>query len=306
MLEHLLSTHARPVIHEVIARHTRADNIRAEDADDITSNVVLRLIQKLRLLPEAAGEAIERFDDYVATLTYNAVYDLLRRRFPQYTRLKNRLRYLLTHDVRFALWTANDVVTCGLSAWKGKAPIEADAAVTYDNASRVMRDAYAPGEAVLAVLTVLGAPVRFDALVRLLMELWRIAEDQPIDPEELSDRHPNPLAAIESRQYLLVLWDEIRRLRPMQRTALLLQMRDREGTSAVALMLLIGIASREEIADAAGLTAERFSAIQDALPLDDLAIGAMLGVTRQQVINLRKSARERLARRMASHGRPRQ
>jgi hypothetical protein len=34
------------------------------------------------------------------------------------------------------------------------------------------------------------------------------------------------------------------------------------------------------------------------LPLDDLTIAARLGLTRQQVINLRKSARLRLARRL--------
>jgi hypothetical protein len=39
------------------------------------------------------------------------------------------------------------------------------------------------------------------------------------------------------------------------------------------------------------------SALWDQLPLDDLSIAARLGVTRQQVINLRKAARARLARR---------
>jgi hypothetical protein len=34
------------------------------------------------------------------------------------------------------------------------------------------------------------------------------------------------------------------------------------------------------------------------LPLDDATIAGLLGLTRQQVINLRKSARERLARRL--------
>jgi len=34
------------------------------------------------------------------------------------------------------------------------------------------------------------------------------------------------------------------------------------------------------------------------LPLEDAAIAERLGLTRQQVINLRKSARARLARRM--------
>ena len=36
-----------------------------------------------------------------------------------------------------------------------------------------------------------------------------------------------------------------------------------------------------------------------SLPLDDLHIAAYLGATRQQVINLRKTARERLLKRMS-------
>ena len=59
----------------------------------------------------AAG-ALRDFDGYVATTTYDAVYDMLRRRFPERTRLKNRLRYLLTHDERFALWIAAAGVAC--------------------------------------------------------------------------------------------------------------------------------------------------------------------------------------------------
>jgi len=37
------------------------------------------------------------------------------------------------------------------------------------------------------------------------------------------------------------------------------------------------------------------------LPLSDLDIAARLGLSRQQIINLRKSARQRLARRMAGN-----
>jgi hypothetical protein len=37
----------------------------------------------------------------------------------------------------------------------------------------------------------------------------------------------------------------------------------------------------------------------ESLPLDDTAIADRLNLTRQQVINLRKAARMRLARRMA-------
>jgi hypothetical protein len=46
------------------------------------------------------------------------------------------------------------------------------------------------------------------------------------------------------------------------------------------------------------MTKEEFAEIWNHLPLDDNRIAEILNLTRQQVINLRKSARERLARRM--------
>jgi len=94
------------------------------------------------------------------------------------------------------------------------------------------------------------------------------------------------------------LWREIAALPPRQRTALLLNLRDRDGLNALALFVLVGVTTIGDLASATGLTVERLWTIWDELPLDDLTIAGMLGVTRQQVINLRKSARERLARRV--------
>ena len=44
------------------------------------------------------------------------------------------------------------------------------------------------------------------------------------------------------------------------------------------------------------MPAEEFVEVWKRLPLSDIEIAEMLGLTRQQVINLRKCARERLAR----------
>jgi hypothetical protein len=58
------------------------------------------------------------------------------------------------------------------------------------------------------------------------------------------------------------------------------------------------VASIRTIGETLELPPEAFAGLWNSLPLDDLAIAALLGVTRQQVINLRKSARERLIRRI--------
>ena len=64
------------------------------------------------------------------------------------------------------------------------------------------------------------------------------------------------------------------------------------------LFALVGVASLSRIAEALGMTVQELAAVWHSLPLDDLTIAARLGVSRQQVINARKSARLRLARRM--------
>jgi hypothetical protein len=303
LIEVLLDTRARPTIERVIARHTRPESaITVEDGQDVASVVLLRLVCKLRLVPDDPDESIEAFEDYVAKLTYNAICDLLRRRFPQRSRLKNRLRYLLTHDARFALWLHDDVVACGLAKWSGRAP----SPEIPDAAPEGVRDPRYPAESLLTLFRAIGRPVSFESLLRFLVGSWKVVEGHNVDIEELRDRRPSPLAVLESREYLEALWKEIRLLRPMQRTALLLNMRDHEGMNALVLILFVNIASFDEIAGTIGLSPERLSEIWGSLPLDDLAIGEMLGATRQQVINLRKSARERLARRMAARSEPRQ
>jgi CRP-like cAMP-binding protein len=66
-------------------------------------------------------------------------------------------------------------------------------------------------------------------------------------------------------------------------------------------VVLTGTARFDDVATALGMTAEELSAIWNDLPLDDLRIAALLNVTRQQVINLRKSARDRLRRRLRNN-----
>lgn len=77
-----------------------------------------------------------------------------------------------------------------------------------------------------------------------------------------------------------------------------MNLKDGKGGDCIALFPLSGIATPRDIADLLSIPAERFAEMWNDLPLEDATIAEHLGVTRQQVINLRKSARERLARRM--------
>jgi DNA-directed RNA polymerase specialized sigma24 family protein len=132
---------------------------------------------------------------------------------------------------------------------------------------------------------------------------WANRERQRMEPEgdhlvHLPDSRSNTAADLEQRLWLRTLWSEIRQLPPRQRVALILHLRDERGRSAAALLPLTGTASMRQIAAALEIPAQQFAQLWNRLPIDDAAIAGLLGTTRQQVINLRKAARERLGRRM--------
>jgi hypothetical protein len=137
-----------------------------------------------------------------------------------------------------------------------------------------------------------GEPLRFGELVEIVAGLTGIGDrkDADEDAEELLERIPDPRAGDPP---------------DLDRTAYLrrLNLRDPQGRGAIALLPLTGVASMREIADALGMPALRFAELWNRLPLDDLTLAGLLGVSRQQVINLRKSARKRLVRRMRDSSR---
>lgn len=290
-----ISIRARAIAHRVL-RSSQGGTLRSEDVADIESVVVLRIISRLRS-DTSVQPAIESFDGFVATLTFNAVNDFMRRRFPEYTRHKNRIRYALTHDGRLASWKSPAGVVAGLSRWRGSSASPA-VSLSRDQATHRMLDRDEAPDALVEIFGHIEQPVLLDDLVRLTANLWKVAETEVVDLSDVAQTDYEPSSQLEHRQYLDVLWREIREIRAPQRAALLMNLRGSEGLNALTLLVLVGTTTVAEIANALGLTEERLNEIWPSLPMSDQGIAEILGVTRQQVINLRKSARERLARRM--------
>jgi DNA-directed RNA polymerase specialized sigma24 family protein len=289
-LERLLVGHVRPLI-DAILRRGRYSAIDT-DREDVAATIVLRLIRRLQNIALREEDAIVVLDDFVARLTANAVCDVMRRRSPERTRLKNRIRYVVSHDPRFAGYPdAGNAI--GLASWP--APRFTVEPLSRDEAPVVRADRRQTAEAIHSILRQVGRAVLIDDLVRILAERWGI-QDVRIETREIGTAEP--AIRIEARQYLGVVWSEVCELPPHQRAALLLNLRDPDYRNAIVLFVMTGIASAERIAEVLGMTPEALAAIWNDLPLDDLAIADMLGVGRQQVINYRRSARERLNRRM--------
>ncbi len=324
-LGEILATHVAPLVQAIVRSKLSAQLQAGEDHEDVQAGVLLRLAERLRALRSGDGPAPpEDLIAYAAVTAHNACHAFLRRRHPERARLRNKLRYLLTHHEALALWSGQETV-CGLAAWRGRPA--SPAAVQRLEALRGRVGPFAHGdpgrpeaaplafvEVVLRLLRRADGPVTLDALLAALEEMQGLSTRAPAAaarhdegggqrPEaQIVDPRPNPEQAAEQRRLLTRLWAEVRLLPERQRAALLLNLRDADGRGMLGLLPLTGLATVDEIADVLGLSRERFAALWPELPRDDAWIAGELGVTRRQVINFRKCARERLARRLRAAG----
>jgi RNA polymerase sigma factor (sigma-70 family) len=315
----LLEERAAPLVRAIAARKLRAyagyaDALAREDVEDVAADALLALVSKLQSLrADPTSTAIESFSDYTATVAYNAFAHHLRRRYPARSRLKNRLRYVLTRDRRFALWTTPDGLVCGLAEWR---TADARAAAT-DRLDRLVAEpdrwlpwmrahprADDPAATVGSILRAVGGPVDFDRLVGAIaalsppdaVETTRDAAALSSVPDEMS---PPADLALERRRDTERLWQQIGSLPVRQRVALLLNLRDPQGAGMLWVFPLTGVASIRQIARILEIPDLEMAELWNRLPLDDLSIAARLRCTRQQVINLRSAARKRLTHRLA-------
>lgn len=289
-IERLLTEVADPVIRRSLFHRLGA---REPELEDIRGGVMLRLVRKLDEMQRGAADPISSFADYVAIVTFHAADDFLRRKQPQRTLLANRIRYLLTHDARFALWQVDRELVCGLAKWRDRAaqprPLDpADA------------DEHQLGASLARIFARTAAPQPFHNVVVLFASAATPVEiNSLVEEADLREVAPSAFERFASRQTAEHLWREIEDLPPRQRAALLLNLREPGGGSAMALLTITGLATMEQIAAFVGIPLPELAAIWNDLPLDDNTIASRLGATRQQVINLRKCARERLARRLS-------
>jgi hypothetical protein len=201
---------------------------------------------------------------------------------------------------------------CGLSAWRDKenvAPGRLLEAVRQNPVEWIQAVGLTNIDISRAALTELlqcffqwaKSPIRLDDLVSVVAEICR-EKDQPDEPLEAVMNLPISALSfdtvLEQQRILAIVWQEICQLPLRQRAALLLNFTDARSRELISLLPYTRTATIEQIANVLEMPAADFAKLWNDLPLDDLTIAKFLGATRQQVINLRKCARERLERRM--------
>jgi len=319
LLSQLITVHAEPVIKGVIRYKLHLNSHRAThraEADDLYQEVLLQLLAQLRQFREQSAEhPIADVRGMAAVIAHRTCSGWMRRQFPERHALKNRLHYLLTRQRGLALWQGEDgKLMAGFAAWQGQKKV---AAVRLGELSDVeglpahVRTLKSDrpqelADALAAIFNHVGSPLEFDELLRALAMLMGI-RDQPFEslPENEDAAallpaavEPDPAWRLEKRVFLQRLWEELQQLPLNQRAALLLNLKDAGGCGCITLFPATGVATLSQLADALEMSADGFARLWNELPIEDARIAELLGLTRQQVINARKSGRERLARRL--------
>jgi len=319
ILDILLTDWAQPILNRVVRRRL-GSLYTAVDAADLTGEAMLELLSRLRSLRDGSGGRWELpFEALAAGVAANTVYRFLARRFPERNRLRKRLRYVIETNDLFRLWVgANGSAICGLrrksvfgglaSGGQGEEGALADAAGV-QRCLEKLRNRAIPAEPLerllLEILKTLKRPIDLSRLTGIVAEIsgsrepsWVPAADNA--GEEAPGLPPDPAPSVATqlvlRERVERLWLEILQLPARHRSALLLSARAPSG-AALWLVVDLGVASFREVAAALEMTVEELAGMWNRLPLDDREIAVRLGGERQQVINFRSTARERLARR---------
>ncbi|HEU4390354.1 MAG TPA: sigma-70 family RNA polymerase sigma factor [Blastocatellia bacterium] len=322
LLVELMCGYCQPVVHNIVRSRLAVDRTRQsgrremDDTEDVCNEIILQLLRRVRALKLSGGQdPPSDFSSYVAVTAFNACSRYLRKKYPERHRLKSRLRYILMKRPAFGLWEAGERWLCGLDEWRTqKRP-----PVRSDELRRLLEDRHLldhanqqfssdPVALLTQVFNTLGGPLEIDELVGILSDLCgvqeniRLVDNTGDDGSSSYERIPDPEAShatrVEQQLFLKRLWVEIGSLPLRQRFALLLNLKDPQGRDLASLLAHLRVATLSEIAQVLELSPERFAELWNRLPVDDATIALYLDVTRQQVINLRLSARRRLARRM--------
>jgi hypothetical protein len=314
-LGRLLEREASPLIWKVLRRQLGGAGAGTQRADveDLHAELLLKL--QLQLLAARRGErpAPASLLDYVAAAAYNAAAGFRMARHPERTRLRDRVRYVLRRESTLASWSGRDrELVCGLARDAGR-----DAASALDTRLAALAATFAAEHGggwgrfprlVVALLVELDRPCRLEELVAALAGALGIEEpvaaaidDEPVEGRRgavLVDPAPTASERLAAVERVARVWAEIADLPLNQRFALLVNLRGESGEALLEELLATGVVERAALASALGIAPAELAALLPELPRDDLWIAARLGLSRQQVINLRKSARLRLARRL--------
>jgi len=265
-----------PGIRQRIEEHLRRRGVRGDDLEELTSEAMVRLVQSAS---QPGATPLANPGQYALAVASNLFADYVRRARPRWSHLKRCVLSVLEHPQGarlFARWRTGAEWVCGLRWWEGRRfhPTPRYLALQEDPADfrASLQGGRHPeemplGELMAALLAWIGTPLEMDDLVTLLARLRGIEEAVavPLDAagargvESPEDAHQGVLDAMAAEEQRAQVWEQIQRLLPSHRAALLLSMSREE--------LILAAGTLSSAARALGVDLEEFAGVWRVLPL---------------------------------------
>lgn len=304
--EGIIGTRIAKLVHRIVRSELFGRrSATADDVDDVCSDTMVALLSRLQESKTTPSTGcIHDLDAYAAVLARRACSAWSRRRYPAFHNLRMQLRYLLKRDARFALWqNAGGDWLCGHARddkefRTEEEPLAAPEPGEFDDLSRSAK----PAQSLSEIFNRAEGLLYFNDLARICARVWGV-EDMPetMDlPESTSKAEEEIESTLDRRARLRRVWHELGQLPQRHCAALLLNLRDGDGGCATSELIFSGTATLDALADVLGIAPESFAELWPRLPLSDREIAQRMQITPQQVINLRKCARETLRKRMGA------
>jgi hypothetical protein len=288
-----------------------------QDIPDVRQEIIIRLLTYFSSLrKQIEPNIIKDLNAYVAKVSYNCCYEYKQRKYPQRFRLKKKLQYLFTHHPSLGIWQDESQEWFGglrdwggdLQHWQIQSQQRTQQLLT-DPLPKALQNVVDPTlrkksavEQVVDLFTWSNQFIHLGDLITIFQKWWNLT-DETVQFEEYFIQQPSDVLkveiALESSHKLKAVWSEITLLPLAQRRALLLNLRDSIDRELVTLLPALKVASLREIAATLEISPDNLGRVWNCLPLTDRKIATHMGLEPRQVINLRRTARERLIRRIS-------
>src|SRR5262245_19254066 len=101
----LICEYIEPLVKRIVSSRLGVDNTRQgtereqQDAEDVCSEVIVQILRRLRRWKASTRtELLSDFSRYVVAAAYNGCNLYLRKKYPERTRIKKRLQYIVRSE----------------------------------------------------------------------------------------------------------------------------------------------------------------------------------------------------------------
>ena len=320
-LDELLMVHAAPVVRQALRRRLgfyvdqRGANPHNQDAEDLYQEIMAKIVQALHDLrnPSATTE-IQSLKQYVARIASNACIDVLRTKSPSRARLKNNLRFLLTHHPDFAVWKMEGETLSGFAVWRDTSKSSQKELFDIENRlpnfrSTRLRDENIKKVPLTKVVAELfewiGSPIELDVLVNVVATLLDV-KDHPVESLDddtaafiqtrIADSTLHSTSRLEEQALLRNLWHALRELSTQQRDVFCFGFEDQAGRDLFTVLLEAEVVTFQSLANELGRSTKEIVGLWSKMPMADETIADEMKTSRAQIHKWRFRALERLRR----------